>query len=165
MASIYQIDEALRALVDEETGEILDYEAFENLAMERDRKIENVALWVKNLTAESTAIKAEAKALTERAKACDKRAEKLEKYLSDALAGNKFSTPRVSISFRTSRKLSVDPALEERILKATKRSKLYAFLRVKQTEEVDKAALTEAIKQGMEIDGAALIENQNIQIK
>ena len=46
--TLYEIDSSLMSLVDEETGEILDKEAFDAVVMERDTKIENVALWVKN---------------------------------------------------------------------------------------------------------------------
>ena len=52
---LYEIDQAILALVDPETGEILDYEAFSELKMKREEKIEGMALWHKNLTAEATA--------------------------------------------------------------------------------------------------------------
>mgnify|MGYP000917782718 FL=1 len=64
--NIYEIDNAMFSLIDEETGEIKGYEAFEELQMQREEKIENVALWYKNLIAESKAIREEEKALAER---------------------------------------------------------------------------------------------------
>ena len=53
--TIYEIDqkimEAFDAAIDQDTGEIVDqeaYAAFLRLDMERDVKIENTALWVKD---------------------------------------------------------------------------------------------------------------------
>ena len=40
--TIYEIDDALLSLVDGETGELLDFEEFERLSMERDKKIEGM---------------------------------------------------------------------------------------------------------------------------
>ena len=43
--NIYEIDNAMFSLIDEETGEIKDFEAFEELQMQKEEKIENAALW------------------------------------------------------------------------------------------------------------------------
>lgn len=47
--TIYEIDARMAGLIDPETGELLDYEAFASLQMEREAKIENMALWYKDL--------------------------------------------------------------------------------------------------------------------
>ena len=57
--NIYQIDQEILNLVDPETGEIMDWEAFDALQMAREAKIENVACWYKNLVAEAAAIRQE----------------------------------------------------------------------------------------------------------
>ena len=44
--NIYEIDRAITDLFDAETGEIIDFDALAALQMERDQKIENVALWL-----------------------------------------------------------------------------------------------------------------------
>ena len=59
--TIFDIDEAILNLVDEETGEVVDIEALEALEMERDKKVSNIACWIKQLDAEAEAIKAEKK--------------------------------------------------------------------------------------------------------
>ena len=56
---LYEIDQSIKALVDPETGELLDYEAFARLQMEREAKLENIALWIKDLRAKAEEIKAE----------------------------------------------------------------------------------------------------------
>ena len=55
MATLYEIDESIKALIDEETGEIADFEAFEALNLERDAKLENIALYIKDLKADAEA--------------------------------------------------------------------------------------------------------------
>ena len=55
--SIYDIDAAIVSLIDTETGEVSDEEAFDALQMERDKKAEHIGLWFKDLTAEAKAIK------------------------------------------------------------------------------------------------------------
>ena len=67
--TLYEIDQAIQGLVDPETGELMDYEAFAALQMDRDAKIENMALWYKDLMADAKAIKEEADTLNERRKA------------------------------------------------------------------------------------------------
>lgn len=55
--TLYEIDQAIQGLVDPETGELMDYEAFAALQMDRDAKIENMALWYKDLMADAMAAK------------------------------------------------------------------------------------------------------------
>lgn len=55
--TLYEIDSAIMDCVDEETGEIIDLEKLEALNIERDKKVEGIALAVKNYAAEAKAIK------------------------------------------------------------------------------------------------------------
>ena len=55
--NLYQINEEIEKCIDTETGEILDLEALDKLAMERDTKIENLACWYKNLNCSFTHIR------------------------------------------------------------------------------------------------------------
>lgn len=50
--TLYEIDSAIMDCVDEETGEIIDLEKLEALNIERDKKVEGIALAVKNYAAE-----------------------------------------------------------------------------------------------------------------
>ena len=53
--TLYEIDKQISEFpfdVDENSGEILNIEDFEALQMARDKKIENVALYIKELLAE-----------------------------------------------------------------------------------------------------------------
>lgn len=63
MASIYEIDQQIMQCIDFETGEIVDAEKLNALQIEKDKKIEGIACWIKNLNAEAQNIKAEEQAL------------------------------------------------------------------------------------------------------
>ena len=82
--NIYQIDAAILELVDPETGEIENWEAFERLQMEREQKIENVACLYKNVMAEAAAIRQEELNLAKRRQSNEKTGERLKKYLEVA---------------------------------------------------------------------------------
>ena len=103
--TLYEIDQAIQGLVDPETGELMDYEAF--AALQMDAKIENMALWYKDLMADAKAIKEEADTLNERRKALENKAERLKSYLSLALDGEKFQTARCSVTFRKTSSIQV----------------------------------------------------------
>ena len=68
MKALYEIDQEILDCIDMETGEILDLEKLTALQMERERKLEGVALWIKDLNAEAAAVKEEADKLTARKK-------------------------------------------------------------------------------------------------
>lgn len=155
MANLYEIDQGIIECLDMETGEIIDPERLESLQMERDQKIEGVALWVKNLLSDAEAIKAEREALADREVKCRKKADSLKVWLEKALEGQKFSTAKCAVSFRKSETVEVaDIALIPAEL-----------LRVKTTVEANKAAIKALLKEGRDVVGCCLVENQNIQIK
>lgn len=160
--NLYEIDQALLALVDLETGEILDYEAFAELKMAREEKIEGMALWCKNLDAESTAIKAEEDALAERRKALEKRSKSLKEYLTMILDGGKFSTARVACTFRKSKAVEIQD--EAAFIQAMEASQHYEYLKYS-APKVNRTEVTNAIKAGIEVPGAQLIEKNNLSIK
>ena len=101
MRPLYEIEHDILACVDQETGEIIDGEALTALQMERDIKLENVALWVKDLTAEAEAVKKEADKLTARKKSLDNKITDLKAWLLTALDGGKLKTPRCQFTRRT----------------------------------------------------------------
>ena len=92
--TIYEINEGILNCIDPETGEIIDIDKLNELELERDAKIENVACWIKELKAEAEAIKAEKLALAERQRVAENKAESLKKWLAYALQGEKFKTAK-----------------------------------------------------------------------
>lgn len=155
MASLYQIDQAILECLDAETGEIIDAEKLDALFMEKNQKIENIALWIKNLQADALAYKAEKDAFAARQKAAENKVESLKAWLVSALGGQKFSTAKCAVSFRKSEAVQVDDV----------NSIPAEWTRIKTTIEPDKTAIKAAIKAGQEITGCKLVENTNISIK
>ena len=156
---LYEIDTAIENLIDKETGEILDFEQFEQLQMDRDKKLENIALWIKNLTANADMIKAEKNALAARENVVQNKANNLKGYLSTLLNNCKFTTPKVNCSFRKS-------AAVELSKNFTEWAKENAEHLLRFSEPCpDKTAIKEKLILGQEITGAALVEHYNLQIK
>lgn len=160
--TLYDIDQAILALVDPETGEILDYDAFSELKMAKEEKIEGMALWCKNLTAEAAAIRAEEISLAERRKGLEKKAASLKEYLTELLSGTKFSTARVACSFRKTK--SVEILDEAAFIQEMQASQHFEYLKYS-PPTVNKTEITNAIKAGKEVPGAQLIEKNNLSIK
>lgn len=158
-----QLEAALEAAFDPETGEILDEEAMvrvDELQLARDTKIEGVALWIKNLTAEVEALEREEKAFSARKKAAKNKVERLKGWLSYALHGEKFKTDKAAISWRRSEALEIDEDLDPMRL-----VEIDPYFIKLPPPEFNKTKIKEALKDGTEIPGVRLVERQNIQIK
>ena len=158
MSSLYEIDKAIMDFefeIDEETGEILNADELDNLKIERTQKVENIGLYYKSILAEAEMVKAEANNLTERYKRLENKAESLKKYLAYALQGEKFSTPRLAVSYRKSESVEIgqDFVYDNK------------WCEVSTTYKPDKKKIKDAIKSGKEVAGAKLIEKQNISVK
>ena len=157
MATLYEITEALRNFdldIDEDTGEILNADELDALELERDTKIENIALWIKNLNSDAEAYKREKDSFYQKEKVAKNKADRLKAYLEAMLMGEKFKSDRVTISYRKSESLNIEPGAE------------IADIYLKYAEpQVDKMALKEAIKEGLVMDGVSIVTKQNMQIR
>lgn len=161
--TLYEINEALMACVDQETGEIIDVEALNALHMEREKKLENVALWVKDLRAEADAIANEIKALTARKKAAENKADRLKAWLGEALEGEVFKTSKVRISYTHNTRLNVPDERElVEFLKTLEEPE--KFLRFSDPE-LRKDEIKKALKDGYIIPGAELEATESVVIK
>ena len=160
--SLYEIDRNILSLVDQETGEIMDADAFEQLQMERETKLENVACWIKNLTAEGAALRAEEINLAERRKVVERKIERLKKYLADALDGEKFQTAKCAVSFRKTSKVEI--ADVECVAKWCEDNGLFDLV-VYSSPTVSKSEIAKLLKGGTEIPGASVVEGISMGVK
>jgi hypothetical protein len=151
---LFEIDEALQECFDAETGEITDITRFEDLQLEREQKLENIACWIKNLEADAEALKAQKMAFAERQKETENKAERLRNYLQYALQNTNFKTVNVEVKFRKTQKVEVPDVykLDENFLKYSEPT-------------ADKTAIKKAIQGGQAVEGATLIENISMSIK
>ena len=161
--NIWEISEKYAAAlenmeIDEETGEVMNAAMYEIAESEFEEKAENYALYIKNLRSTTEGIKAERQKLAERQKAIENKTAILEDRLEWAMRSvsrTKFETARVALSFRKSEVISIT---DEGIIPAS-------YMREKVTTEPDKTAIRAAIKNGETVDGAAMVEKYNLQIK
>ena len=149
--NLYEINEAVNTAfnlaVDPETGEVNDEQLYllDLLELERDRKIENIALLIKNLKADAAALKAEKDAFAKRQKQTENKVNSLMNYLESALNGEKFSTDKCAISWRRSSKIVLNEGCTIYDIDTH-------FLRM-QEPELDKVAIKAALKDGITIEG------------
>lgn len=152
--TLYEIDAAILECVDEETGEIVDIDRLENLLLKREVKIENVACWIKDLQSHSKRIKEEMDKFKAKKEAVDNNIERLKMYLSGALGGEKFKTPKVSIYYMNTESVDVPDV-----------SVLPEWaVRIKEPE-ADKEAIKKKLKSGELVTGATLLKKQSIVIR
>ena len=169
--TLYDIDAQIAALdgaaeddmlIDKETGELVSVaQALDSLRMEREAKIENVACWVKNLSAEADAIREEENRLAKRRKLAETKAANLKAWLLAAMTRedgttDKLKTGRVVVSVKRNPPSTVVD--DEALLP-------WAYKTVKQIVAQDKAAIKAAILAGEEVPGAHLEYGRSVMIK
>lgn len=154
-----EIEKAFALAVDPDTGEIDEEKMvlLETLQMERDRKIENVACFIKNLKADAQALKAEKDAFAKRQKQAENKAEALSRYLMDALNGEKFTSNRCSVSFRHTQKVTLDEGYTIYDIDTH-------FVRMKEPE-LDKTAIKKALEDGTTIAGVHMEDGLSMTIR
>lgn len=157
--SIYEIDDAITSLVDMETGEIEDEKRFDELKMERTRKIENIACYFKNLTAEAKAMREEEANLARRRKAVENKAERIKNLLAYALNGDKFESPKVRCSYRKSKRVQVDDSF------ITWAEEHAADLLTFKEPMPNRTAIKAALEDGREVEHAEIVANESLQVK
>lgn len=157
--SIYEIDDAITSLVDMETGEIEDEKRFDELQMERSKKIENTGCYYKNLIAEAKAMKEEEANLARRRKAVENKAERIKNLLVYALNGYKFESPKVRCSYRKAKSVQVDGSFVEW-------AQMHAadLLTFKEPTP-NRTAIKAALEDGREIEHAEIVTNESLQVK
>ena len=155
MATLFEIDAAILECVDMDTGEIMEPERLNELTMERNTKIKNVALYVKNLEHDLAGLEAQKAIFADRAAKCKKEMERLRSWLCEALNGQKFTAPECVVSFRRSERVEVDDvdSLPDELKRVTTKI------------EPNKTAIAALLKEGLTVDGCKLVENISTTVK
>lgn len=159
--TLYEIDQAIMACVDTETGEIVDFDQLDQLTMAREEKLENIALYIKALEAEAAAIREEEKTLAARRKVKENKVVRLREYLAGTLGGQSFETARVALSFRSSQALKVtDAVVLQRFLEDN-----YDDCLSYKAPTVRLDAVKLLIKRGVAVPGAEIETRNNLQMR
>lgn len=120
-----------------------------------EEKVENYIKVIKNSEADIEARKNEIKRLTELNRADERKNERMKEVLKESMAltgHDRVDTKLFKVSFRKSQAVEVEDLLLPEAYKVA-------------TWKPDKKRLKEDLKNGLEILGARLVENQNLIIK
>lgn len=154
-----QFQQAMDALhVDEETGEVIGFEAVDTLDAAFEDKAEAYAVVIKTLLAQAQAIRFEREILKEREDAAKRKAESMKNHLALSMAAvgkDKIETAKAALSFRKSTSVNIlsDVEIPDDLCKVTIDRK------------PDKTAIKKALQAGEVVPGAELVENRNLQVK
>ena len=168
--NLYEIKGSIEAFlssdefVNAETGEINETALLKLNELEETEtaKLEGIGCYIKNLSSETEAIKTEISNLKARADSKAKKAESLKKYIADYLqtvGKNKFETSKINLSFRKSKSLFISN--EKAVFEAAKINNCLNY----KDPEIDKVKIKDLINNGIVINGAEIVEKQNLQIK
>lgn len=152
MTTLYELTTDLQRVADLDLDEQTLADTLEGITGEIQIKAENLIKVVENMDADVTAISNEIKRLTDRKKSIENRQKSLREYLrSNMQAGgiSKISCPLFTITLSKGRPMVVvtdEDAIPDEYQVVTKR--------------VDKRALLDALKAGLEVPGAELGESE-----
>ncbi len=158
-----QIEDVLGYLVNEETGEINPIAEAELEALEKERevKIVNCGLFIKNAEAYIASVKEEESKLRDRRKVFEKRVDWLKRYLEAHLPpGEKIDLANLRISWRKSEAVEVDDTADLQTINFSNPELVELTLSLKKREMKEYIKTT-----GVSFQGIRLVEKQNIQIK
>ena len=155
MATLYEINRDIMSCIDLESGEIIDYQKLEKLQLDKQTKMENIALWIKNIRSDIKAYEDEEKAFKNKKDAARRQLDSLESLLGAELAGEKFKTAKVSVYYTKRTAVEVSDLAVEALPKK--------YLRVSISPA--KQELKKALENGEVIEGCQLVESTSMVIR
>jgi predicted nuclease with TOPRIM domain len=132
-------------------------DTLESIEEEIHDKAENIAKLVKNINADVDALKAEEKRLADRRKSLENKVTHLKGYLQDQLevAGlDKVKRPTLTVSIQNN-----PPSVK------VIDEKLLSDYMIPVEPRLDKKAILTALKEGMEVSGAELVQGRSVRIR
>lgn len=148
-------EQGLTEAVDMETGEVFNLaEKLESLEMEKEQKIKNLALYVKNNAMYIDGLKAEKKRIMDEIARMEKRVDGAKDYLKEITEGKGIKDPQFVISYRKTKSTN--------ILDLSLIPDQYLVM---PEPKPDKTAIKKAIEAGENIEGAEIVESVSMSVK
>ena len=155
--NLYEIT-ALQQAAEQEEDTDIKQDLQEVIAIELEKKSNNIIYAIKNLESNNLAIDAEIERLKAIKERNVKNLDSIKNHILNFMKNNnidKIQTDLATFSTRKSKSTQIDNI--ELIPQE--------FVTVKQTFQPDKTAIKKAIEEGREVAGATIIENISLQIK
>ena len=161
MATLFEINQGLMDLVDMETGEIKDLDAWDALKMDRQEKLENIALLAKNSAADIKILKDEEDSFKRRRKAAEKTLAWCKETLLRELKGEKLMDERrrFSVFYRQTERVKVND------FSLVPKEFIKEIPEYMKESLVDKQGIKTAIEAGRMVPGAEIETAPSIQIR
>ena len=157
MASLYELTTQYEMIQQLALEEGADFSlALDQIQDDMKTKLDSYAIIIRNFEAENMALKDERDRLNARIKSNEKGIERMKKAVTDALMtveGNRLKTTKFTFGFRKSTQVKID---DETVIPPQ-------FLAAE--VKVLKKDIAQAIKNGVEVDGAKLVENKSLSIR
>lgn len=158
--NLYDIDleyKEILEIIDDNDGVIpedLD-EKFEQISVDRTKKIENIIKFIKNLEAYSKTAKSEAEKLEKKSKTAQNKADYFRNLLTIVVGeGNKWKSSIASVSWGTSNSVEI---LDAKLIPSN-------YIETEVNVKIDKVAIKTAINSSIDVPGAKLNTSKYIKI-
>ena len=165
---LYEISKLYKEFIEMVENDEIPHETLEDtlesITAEIEDKVDSIACMIKNLTAETEAIKVEEQNLAKRRKSKENRIEWLKSYLTNNLVANgldNLETARNKITFRASERVMIDNETDFIEWAMHNNEALLSY----KTPTINKTAIKKAIADGAKLDGVRIESRENIQIK
>ena len=155
--NLYEITALQQAAEQEEDTEIKQ-DLQEVIAIELEKKSNNIVYVIKNLESNNAAIDAEIERLQALKKRNSSNIEKVKSNILWFMQQNNIDTIKTDLATFGKRKSKSTQIDNIELIPSE-------FVTVKQTFQPDKTAIKKAIEAGKEVAGASIIENVSLQIK
>lgn len=159
MSSLYELTQDALALQEMfESGEIDEQVLADTLeGMGLYDKVENICKMIRNLDAKAMAFKEEKDRMAKRQSECENGVKRLKNSLLECLSS--LDKPKVEAGLFTVSKSKT------KSVKITNEAEIDEFFLKPQPPKIDTAGIGKALKNGIEVKGAELVESEYIRIR
>ena len=159
---LYEITEKLNSVIEHgdlfisaSDGEIFNPEALDALKMERDEKVNNCLMVMRQYETDAMSLDAEIKRLTALKKHYAGRAEWMKNYVQHCLQGERFKSDLFNVTYRMSKAVEIKDF----------RQVPEIYYKDQGEKDILKGQIMEVLKNGGTVPGAELVEHTSMIVK